>query len=118
VQFIGACSTRLPLADNSIDLTVTIRLFHHLLSRAHRVAILAEMNRVTRQRIILTFYRRGTIHQAQRMVKNVRPGGKRLAFHSEGQFLREIGEAGLELDRLVKLKRAVHSQTFAVLRPA
>jgi len=114
---VGASSVQLPLQDKSIDLTVAIRLFQHLHQRDQRVATLREFERVTRKRVFATFYRSGTFHHAQRLVKKVKPGIKQITFRSFEQFRNEAGEAGLELERVIKLKRMFHSQTFAVLRP-
>jgi len=113
----GASSVQLPLPDKSVDLSVAIRLFQHLHKAEQRVATLREFGRVSRQRVIVTFYRSGTLHQAQRLIKKVKPGIKQITFRSFEQFGKEAGEAGLELERVIKLKRMVHSQTFAVLRP-
>lgn len=115
--FVGAYSSQLPLPDKCVDLSLTIRHYHHVHDRERRIAILGELNRVTRQRVILTFYRSGTFHHAQRLVKKVKPTTKQITFHSIDQFLEETGEAGLEVERIIKLVRIAHSQTFAVLRP-
>jgi len=116
--FANAVSSQLPLPDKCVDLSLTVRHFHHVHDRERRSAMLGELNRVTRQRIILTFYRNGTLHHAQRLVKKVKPLVKQITFRSIDQFVAETGEAGLEVERIIKLKRMVHSQTFAVLRPS
>lgn len=116
--FVGAYSSQLPLPDKCVDQSLTVRHYHHVHDRVRRIAILGELNRVTRQRIVLTFYRSGTVHHAQRLVKKVKPKIKKITFRSIDQFVEEASEAGLEVERIIKLKRVVHSQTFAVLRPS
>ncbi len=116
-HFAGASTARLPLPDKSVDLAVVIRLFQHLHRPEQRCASLRELNRVTRKRVILTFYRSGTFHHVQRLVKKIKPMVKQITFHSIDQFLEETREAGIEVERIIKLTRMVHSQTFAVLRP-
>ncbi len=116
--FAGAISSQLPLPDKCVDLSLTIRHYHHVHDRERRIAMLGELNRVTRRRVILTFYRSGTFHHAQRLVKKVKPKIKQITFRSIDQFLEETGKAGLEVERIIKLTRMVHSQTFAVLRPS
>ncbi len=118
IHLAGANIGWLPLADKSVDLSLMVRLLQHLHQREWRVAALRELNRVTRRRVILTFYRSGTFHHAQRLVKKVRPKTKEITFHSINQFMEEAGEAGIEVERIIKLVRMVHSQTFAVLRPS
>jgi SAM-dependent methyltransferase len=116
--FVGANSSQLPLPDKCVDFSLTIRHYHHVHDRERRIAMLGELNRVTRRRIILTFYRSGTFHHAQRWVKKVKPMMKQITFRSIDQFLEETGEAGLGVERIIKLARMIHSQTFAVLRPS
>jgi len=116
--FAGAVSSQLPLPDKCVDLSLSVRHYHHVHDRERRLAILSELNRVTRQRVILSFYRSGNLHHAQRLVKKVKPKTKQITFRSINQFLEETGQAGLEVERIIKLTRVVHSQTFAVLRPS
>jgi len=55
VRFLVAPADRLPLADGAVDTAVCHRLLHHMEAEAERAGVLAELARVARRRVIVSF---------------------------------------------------------------
>jgi ubiquinone/menaquinone biosynthesis C-methylase UbiE len=102
----------LPFPDRMFDSVLCIRLLHHRFSDAERQRILAELARVARRFVIISFYQPTLLHALARHWRGTRG---RLAMMSRAH-LQELAQAsGLQVQRVQALLRFCHAQTFVVL---
>ena len=102
----------LPFPDSMFDSVLCIRLLHHRFSNAERQRILAELARVSRRFVIISFYQPTLLHALARHWRGARG---RLALMTAAH-LQELAQAsGLQRARRHALLRFCHAQTFAVL---
>lgn len=115
----GVCDIRsLPFADRSFDVVLSMRLLHHLHSAADRQAMFAELFRVCRGHLVISFYDRTPIHRAQRaMTALVKPKRRKspLFFFGMRQFRAEAAAAGFEVLAVKAPIRGLHAQRVALL---
>jgi SAM-dependent methyltransferase len=102
----------LPFSDSTFDSVLCIRLLHHRFSDAERQRILAELARVSRRLVIISFYQPTLLHTLARYWRGTRG---RLAMMTS-VHLRKLAQAsGLQVQRVLPLLRFCHAQTFVVL---
>ncbi|MHC4472270.1 MAG: class I SAM-dependent methyltransferase [Planctomycetota bacterium] len=111
---LAADASRLPLADRSVDLIVCVRLLHHFPRSGDRVAVLRELARVARRRVVVSFYRLTTLEGLRRRIR--RKPSARVGV-SLGRFRAELREAGLAPIRVASLLPLVREQTFFLAKP-
>lgn len=112
------CATALPFADKSFRGALCCRLLQHLPSPAERTAVLAELRRVCRDCVVVSFFDAHSLLHLRRVVR--RALGKNRSGRGaigRAQFVREAAAAGLRTVRMVSLGRFVAEQTFALLQP-
>jgi SAM-dependent methyltransferase len=115
-RFVATNAANIALKSKSVDAAFSIRLMQHVSDRSVRVAILRELGRVSRGRVVVSFYRTRTLHVIQRFFKEgLKFTRKHIEFTSVREFEAEAAEAGLKIEKLYRLKLITHSQTFAVL---
>lgn len=71
--WMTASAFRIPLRDSSVDALVCIRLSHHLVTAKQRESLLAELLRVSRRFVIMTFFDYHSIKNMLRIVRSKRP---------------------------------------------
>lgn len=103
---------RLPLADASVDLLLTIRLLHHVSDDATRISMLREMARVSRGPILTTFW---NAHCWRHIKKRLRGKPVKLYPISPGRFRKCCREAGLIVELLQPVRPWIDKHTLAVL---
>jgi SAM-dependent methyltransferase len=103
----------LPFADRTFDGVLCIRLLHHRYSVAERLRILSELARVSRQFVLISFYRFTPVHALARHWRGTRG---RLEMMSFAQIQHLVQACGLQIQRVYSLLRFCHAQTFVVLR--
>lgn len=115
----GVCDIRsLPFADRSFDVVLSMRLLHHLHSAADREAMFAELFRVCRGHLVISYYDRTPIHRAQRaMTAIVKPKRRKspLFFFGTRKFRAEAAAAGFEVVAVKAPIRGLHAQRVALL---
>lgn len=108
--------TRLPFKDDSFDVVVCLRFFHHLHTPEERKFVLAELGRVCRDKLIISFYHLQWVHRWQRAMRRlIHPSPTRISMLPLSGFIREAEEAGLEVKEIRFLCRLVHAQCLALL---
>jgi SAM-dependent methyltransferase len=110
-----ACANvlELPLADQSVDMLINMRLLHHIEDRATRLGMLRELARVSRRWLITSFW---TTH-CWRYVRRRLLGKQIRGFPIAPRDFRELcDEAGLDILRLVPARRLYEEQVVAVCR--
>ena len=68
--WMTASAFRIPLQDSSVDAAVCIRLSHHLPTSKQREDLLAELLRVTRRYVVMTFFDYHSIKNTLRRLRN------------------------------------------------
>jgi len=71
--WMTASAFRIPLRDAGVDATVCIRLSHHLPTLKQREDLLAELLRVSRRYVIMTFFDYHSIKNILRRLRHSRP---------------------------------------------
>ena len=103
----------LPLATNSVDLLVNIRLLHHIPDRETQVRMLRQMARVARGPVLTSFW---NSHCWRHVKKRLRGKAVKLYPVSPAHFRSVCAEAGLAVERLAHVRRWRERQTLAVCR--
>jgi SAM-dependent methyltransferase len=97
------CSAfEITLPDNSVDCIFSIRLMHHIRESAHRIALLREFRRVTRDSVIVSLWVDGNYKAWRRRrleSKRLQDGEKsdNRFIRPRAQFEQECRDAGFEL---------------------
>ncbi len=109
---VVADASRLPLPDRAADLVVCVRLLHHFPASGDRRRILRELRRVSRGKVVLSYYRAATLEGLRRRLRPKRPSGRT---GLSGAALRaDLAAAGLRLLRSRSLLPLVREQTLVL----
>lgn len=73
--FMTSTAFKLPLRDNSVDATVCIRLNHHMPTRQEREQLMAEILRVSKRFVIMTYFDYNSVKNTLRRAR--RPFNKK-----------------------------------------
>ncbi len=107
----------LPFRAGAFPLVLSMRFFHHLHSSADRLSVLREFARASSGGLIVSFYQANAFHRVQRKLRRMFKRSKtRIKMISRREFIREIGEAGFEVVRIIPLFRGIHAHHIALLR--
>lgn len=109
-----------PLADevNQAELALSVRLFQHLHTSEVRVKALKTLADNNRN-VILTYYDSGCLHYwTKRLAARLQGKNVRINMITREQFESELAEAGLRINKRVKLLPGIHAQTWVSLLPA
>jgi SAM-dependent methyltransferase len=104
---------RLPFADRSFDVVVCWRLLHHLVERSERLAVLAEVARVSRGAVVASFADPTTLRARLQRLRGRR---RRCAFLAPEELAAEASEAGLDVVSTTRLASAFSHLSGALLR--
>ncbi len=113
-----ACASALPFADASFAGVLCCRLLQHLPQPEERIAVLAELRRVSRGPVIISFFDAHSLLHLRRVLRRAigKPRSGRSAI-ARRRFAAEAAAAGLRPVRLLSLGRFVAEQTFALCLP-
>jgi len=107
----------LPFAARVFPLVFSMRFFHHLHQQEAREAILKEFSRVSREWVIVSFYRMNFLHILQRRFRRkITRSSTRIKMISRQDFMQEATQAGLMVERITPLIKGLHSQHLALLK--
>jgi len=116
-RFLVGDIEHLPLKDNSFDCVVTIRLFQHILQPGRRLQILRELHRVTKEIVILSFYRYNILHSIERWAKcRIKNVNKRISMLPLRSFAKEFNSAGFKMLNLFPVIRHFHAHNIVALQ--
>ena len=85
---------KIPLEDGCVDLAFSMRLFHHLEKPEERQQALAELSRVSRRFVALSFYNTGTWRYQRQRLRGRTPSGYAVPLAT---FSQEAADVGLRL---------------------
>jgi len=88
---------RLPFPHGSVDLAMAVRLLHRVRTSAERVAVLAELARVSRRWVLFSFYDRRSWRGLRDRLRRRHPGETRR------RIRRDAAEAGLRVVRFLRV---------------
>jgi len=103
---------RLPFADGSFDMVMSIRFFHHTFDDEDRIAMLEELRRVTRKNLLITYYARNFLHELTRKTHNMADD---IIMLDRGSFLGELSAIGLRPVIEKAPLSFLHAQRFLLL---
>ena len=104
----------LPFAGGAFDTAVCWRLLHHLTDRAARLRVLAELARVARRAVVVSFADAGTV---KARLQALRGRNRRCVKLTRAALSAEAREAGLSLEATMRLSSCFSLVAAAVLRP-
>ena len=114
--YLACDATRIPFRDQALRGTVAVRLLQHMPDASVLEAVLAEMARISRAFVLVSYYSRASLHRFQRPIR--RALWKRMKRHVlmvDDRELESIAERhGLRLARRLRLLPGLHAQTFAL----
>jgi SAM-dependent methyltransferase len=106
---LAADGTSLPFADGAFEAALCVRLMHRIVEREARVAILCELARCARRRVVVSYYCRWNWRGLGKWLRGRFPG---LAL---ADIYEDVGQAGLRVVAAVPLGRWTEQQWFFVL---
>ena len=106
--------TALPLADQSVDLFINMRLLHHIYDHAMRVQLCRQIARVTRGRCVMSFW---TTHCWRYLRKRLLQKKLRGCPIAPRQFVGVCREAGLQVERIIPVRPWYEDENIAICRP-
>lgn len=112
-----ASAAELPLTDDAVDLAVCCRLIHHYEDAAHRRAVLAELARVARHHVLVSYWDAASLTAWRRRTRGPlrRRKGKGLRHAVAWKTLEaELRAAGLRPLRRAFSMRWISAQTFVL----
>ena len=115
--FVNADAARLPFADNSVDCIILWRLLHHIPNSPTRQAILREAARVSRQKVLLSFYHALSFTSFRRSIEKIFFGRKGYGEAiTHWQLQRDAELCGLQVIEFKSFRKYVSINWFACLR--
>jgi SAM-dependent methyltransferase len=114
-RWLCASILALPFADDTFDGVLCVRLLHHHFSVAERQRLFAELARVSRRIVLISFYRRAPLHVLSRYWRGTL---HRRAMLRLPHIQTLAQESGLRMQHLHSVLRFGHAQTFVVLTKA
>lgn len=112
-DFILASAMNIPLPDKSVDLAVCMRLFHHIGDPEARRQLFRELSRVSRHRVVTSFYRKESYRYYKKRLFGKKASGQPVSVDC---FLQEARECGLHMIKIIPEKpRAWLDASFQTL---
>lgn len=100
-------SERMPFKSGSIDCVASIRFIYHVLSREERIAILREMNRISRKWVIIDYNYSNPVRSLYRRIGYLVRPPRRKRRLSMKEIYEELAEAGLKVYRAFPVSRVL-----------
>jgi len=114
---VGDAVRGLPFQGASFLGVICVRLFHHLHDTGDWEAALRELARLSRDFVIVSYYRRNALHAAQRRIRRwLKPSQAFIRMVSRAKFLESVDNAGMEVVCETPLLMGLHAQRFVLLR--
>lgn len=113
VQFVKCDVEALQFPPESFDLVLTVRLLHHIPASLH-ISILAQLHRVTRRWVIISFSNKYTIQNWRRDFKALFAKFPRYAI-APALFKQEVAGAGFNIVEYMPLLPVVAESVFVLL---
>lgn len=115
---VCASATALPFADGSFAGALCMRLLQHIPHAPERVRILAELRRVSRGPVIVSYFDARSLQHLRRLFRRAtgKPRSGRSAI-ARASFAADARAAGLRVVAQQALRRFVTEQTLALLLP-
>lgn len=115
--FVNADAEALPFRDNSVDCVVIWRFLHHVGDAAVRKTTIREAARVTRQKVLLSFYHPISFTFVRRFIRGkLFPARRQGGAVTHWQLKREAEDCGLRLDETRGFRKYISVNWFACLR--
>jgi SAM-dependent methyltransferase len=103
---------RLPFEDRAFDLVFDFRFFQHVHGDAERRHAAAELVRVARRHLIVSFYRTPSVHRVQQSMRRLLRGRKyKVSFQPPAEFRRLFADLGCTILSESGVVPVLHAQT-------
>ena len=113
VRFVKTDIENLQFGNDSFSLIITIRLLHHMPSSV-RSKVLAELHRVSRKWVAVTFSNKYSLQSARRDLMAKLEGERRYSI-SPRVFRREVASAGFKIVEYIRLFPIISESVFVLL---
>jgi ubiquinone/menaquinone biosynthesis C-methylase UbiE len=111
-RFVVMDIRHLPFRDDAVDVTFTIRLFHHRFAREQMSQILRELARVSRRWVVLSYYRPSLVHSLTRRARRL---SSQISMIPTKELKAELSQTPLIVRTSRHLIPFLHAQTMLVL---
>ena len=116
---VADAKANLPFRENSFDLILAMRFFHHVHDSDELLSILTEFARVSKDWIIASYYKANALHRLQRWFRGKAVKGQtRIKTRSQEEMKTLASLAGLRIVRVYPMIRGLHSQHILLLSRA
>lgn len=116
VEFVRVDAEKLPFPDNSFDCVIIWRLLQHIVDPTVRLRILREAARVSRQKVLISFYHPFSFTHLRLLIKNqFAKKKKQRGTVSHWKLKREAASCGLEVSQTKSYWKFVSINWFASL---
>lgn len=109
---LQASAHQLPLVDNSVDFILCSRLLHHFQTSAERATVLAELARVSKRFVVLSYFDNANFQAWRNKVRGKFRGRFPI---SRAQFTNEIDAVGLKECGRHYIQRGWSEQVWVLL---
>ncbi len=116
IQFVEADAEKLPFPDNSFDCVVVWRFLKHIADPAVRLKILAEAARVSRDKVLISFYNPVSFTFLRIQIKNqFAKRKKHPGVFTHWQLQKDAAQCGMEVSQTKSFQKFVSINWFACL---
>lgn len=116
IEFVKADAEKLPFADNSFDCVIVWRLLQHIVDPVIRLQILREAARVSRRKVLISFYHPFSFTAFRLLIKNqFSQKKKQRGTFTHWQLKREAESCGLNVTETKSYQKFVSINWFACL---
>ncbi len=111
-EYLRCSALDIPVPDRAFDTTVSVRLNHHLDTEADRLRHLDELCRVTRGRVVLTFFSSSSWKDRLRRLRRRFDGKRPKNTLAPAQVVQRFAQNGFRVDALRPLSRLASGHVY------
>jgi len=114
---VADAKKELPFKQDSFDLLISMRFFHHIHSGKEREFILKEFSRISTKWVILSYYQKNFLHLLQRKFRRkIKKSRTQIKMISRKELKKEVESSGLNIIQVFSLFKALHAHHIALLK--
>ncbi|MCA8953961.1 MAG: class I SAM-dependent methyltransferase [Planctomycetes bacterium] len=115
-EYLECSALAIPRPDRSFGVAVSVRLNHHLESRAARLAHIAELCRVADTAVVMTFFSAASLKNRLRQLRRLWNGKTPKNALAAAEVRAEFGRRGFAVERMVPLARIGSGHVYVLAR--
>jgi 2-polyprenyl-3-methyl-5-hydroxy-6-metoxy-1,4-benzoquinol methylase len=100
IEFMLSGVQKIPLENNAVDAVFCMRLLHHIENKNEIKAIMAEIARVSRKFVLISFYRKGGLRYWLKKIRGKKISGKPIDCDEMIKLCESVGLSFFEIHKL------------------